>query len=289
MENEKVYLDMCRHVLQNGISRQDRTGVGTLSVFGETMKFDISKNIPLFTTKRMPIKTIVNELLWFLRGDTNSKNLEKIGCKIWAGNSSRKELDKRNMQHLNEGDCGENYSFNWRHYGADYTNCDADYTNQGTDQLKYIENLLQNDKFSRRIILNSWNPSKLDKTVLPPCHVMCQFYVDDQNRLSCTMYQRSVDLFLGSPFNITSYSLLVHILAKRNGFDPGMLIINMGDVHVYKNHIQQVKLQLTREIFNPPTITLSNNVLFDWENITVDDFKVENYKYNPSIYAEMAV
>ena len=212
---DKVYKSLATRVLYNGSKRSDRTGTGTISHFGNMIEFDISEFVPVLTTKKLFWKSVIKELLWFLRGDTNAENLKKEGVNIWNGNSTKEAQSKLGLGHLKEGDCGANYSFQWRHFGAEYKTCDDDYTNQGIDQVKYVLDALKNDKYSRRIFLSGWNPCDLSKTVLPPCHVSCQFYVDNDDNLSCHMYQRSCDVFLGLPFNIFSYAVFTYILAKK--------------------------------------------------------------------------
>lgn len=287
---DHIYLRLCNEVLKQGQTRIDRTGTGTLSIFGEQMKFDISQNIPILTTKRIPWKSCIEELLWFLKGNTDSKDLDRKGVKIWNGNSSREFLDQRGLNHLEDGDCGANYSFQWRHFGASYIDCNTDYYNQGTDQIAYIENLLKHEPTSRRIFLSSWNPCDIDKTVLPPCHVSCQFYVDNNKGLSCHLYQRSCDMFLGVPWNILSYSVLTHILALRNGLSPKQLIVSTGDTHIYLNHVEQVKTQLVRKPLAYPRLILKSCIQQKQiEDILVDDFELIGYFPHPTIKGTMSV
>lgn len=287
---DKTYLDLCRNVVATGEKRGDRTGTGTLSLFGQQMKFDISHSVPILTTKRVPWKSCVEELLWFLKGNTNAKDLDQKGVRIWNGNSSRDFLDQRGLNHLEEGDCGANYSFQWRHFGADYVDCNSDYSNKGTDQIAYIEKLLKHEPTSRRIFLSAWNPCDLDKTVLPPCHVSCQFYVDNDKGLSCHLYQRSCDMFLGVPWNILSYSILTHILAYRTGLVPKELIMSTGDTHVYANHIEQVKQQSERPPLSYPVLHLDPSIKEkDIGDITVDDFELVGYFPHPTIKGAMSV
>ena len=288
--SDHVYLRLCNQVLKHGEKRIDRTGTGTLSIFGEQMKFDISQSIPILTTKRVPWKSCIEELLWFLRGNTNSKDLDHKGVKIWNGNSSREFLDQCGLNHLEDGDCGANYSFQWRHFGASYVDCHTDYSHQGTDQIAYIETLLKEEPTSRRIFLSAWNPCDLDKTVLPPCHVSCQFYVDNNNGLSCHLYQRSCDMFLGVPWNILSYSILTYILAFRNGFSPKSLTISTGDTHVYLNHLEQIKTQSVREPLAYPKLLLRPSIKEkSIEDISVDDFEMIGYFPHPTIKGTMSV
>lgn len=289
--HDREYLRLCHKVLDNGEYRKDRTGTGTMSIFGEQMRFDISSTIPILTTKRIPWKSCIEELLWFLRGDTNAKLLDDKGVKIWNDNSSRHFLDERGLHHLQEGDCGANYSFQWKHFGAEYVDCNTEYSRQGTDQIAYIENLLKNDKYSRRIFLSGWNPNDLNKTVLPPCHVSAQFYVDKNDKLHCHMYQRSCDMFLGVPWNILSYSVLTYILAIRCNLNgPGSLVISTGDTHIYNDHINQVKTQLKRDVLCNSKLEVNPEIKNkEWNQITIDDFHIIGYYPHPSIKGKMSV
>lgn len=287
-QDEQQYLDLLRKVLEKGEDREDRTGTGTKSLFGERLEFNLKDNIlPVLTTKKIPVSSVIKELQWFLSGQTNSKILEKQGVSIWKANTSRSFLDQRNLNYLEEGDAGANYSHQWRHFGAIYKDCNTDYGNQGVDQIAYIINLLKNDPYSRRIFLSAWNPLQLRETCLPPCHVSLQLYVDKDNRINGQMYQRSGDLFLGVPWNITSYSLLIHYLAYLTQRKPGKLIIVFGDVHIYNNHIEQTKTQLKRTPYSFPTISLSE--VDKIENFNNDTVLVKDYQSHPKITASMAV
>ena len=288
---EDQYLNLLRKILKEGIEKPDRTGVGTYSLFGEKMEFDISKSIPILTTKKVFWKKVLIELLWFVSGKTDVDTLQKQGVRFWDANSSREFLDKRGLTHLREGDLGPIYGFNWRHFGAVYKNCDTDYTGQGIDQLKTIIDMLKNDPFSRRIILTSWNPSIIDQMALPPCHHTFQLNVVEINGekyLDCMLIQRSGDLFLGIPFNIASYSFLTYMLAHLTGMKPRKFIHIIGDAHVYKNHIDAVKKQLERESKEFPTLKFSRDIK-DIDDFQVDDFIVENYNSHPYISAIMAI
>jgi thymidylate synthase len=291
---EHAYLQLLDKVLKNGKLRNDRTGTGTLSLFGEQMRFDISESIPVLTTKFVPWKSCIKELLWFLKGQTDVSILQQQGVRIWDGNSSRDFLDKRGLSHLPEGDIGAGYSFQWRHCGAEYKTCKDDYTGKGFDQIQFILNELRTNPESRRLYMTSWNAADIDKMALPPCHLSAQFYVDfDEDgtkHLSCQMYQRSVDTFLGCPWNIMSYSVLTYILAKMTGMKPRELIMCLGDTHIYSNHIAQVKEQLTREPYPFPRLVLSDAVSNKCvDNLDLDDFQLEGYKYHPAIKATMAI
>lgn len=210
---EQQYLELIREIIETGVEKSDRTGVGTRSLFGKMMRFDISETFPLLTTKRVFWKGVVEELLWFLRGSTYGKELSDKGVHIWDGNGSREFLDKLGFKERKEGDLGPVYGFQWRHFGAKYVNCDTDYTGQGVDQIEDLIKRIKNDPNSRRHIVNAWNVADINKMALPPCHVLFQFYVS-QGKLSCMLYQRSCDVGLGIPFNIASYALLTVMIAR---------------------------------------------------------------------------
>lgn len=287
---ERVYLDHLRKVLESGQRRADRTGTGTLSLFGEQTRFDISESVPLLTTKHVPWKACVRELLWFLRGETDATSLRTEGVRIWDANSSRAFLDARGLRRLPEGDIGAGYGFQWRHFGAEYISCKDNYAGLGFDQIAYVERELKADPFSRRIFMSAWNPAALRDMALPPCHVSAQFYVGEGGWLSCHMYQRSNDEFLGKPWNIFSYTALTYLLAKRCDLKPKELIISCGDSHVYLDHVEQVELQLSREPFPAPTLHVGDSVVGKrWADITVDDFDVRGYQHHPAIKARLSV
>jgi len=290
---EKKYLDIANNILKNGSYRLDRTNTGIYSIFGTNTRYDISSHIPIITTKKVPFKTCIHELLWFLKGDTNNKNLKKNKVNIWNGNSSRQFLDNIGLNHLDEDDCGACYGFQWRHYGAEYIDCNTDYTNKGFDQVKYVLDLLKNDPFSRRIIISAWNSSDLNKTCLPPCHVSIQFFVEEINNikyLSGHMYQRSADWFLGEPFNILSYAALVYLFATISDMKPKELIISTGDTHIYSNHLEQMKEQISRESLTKPKLWINPDVKNKkLEDITIDDFDLICYFSHPTIKGKMAV
>ena len=233
--------------------------------------------MPLLTTKRVALKSCIEELLWFMRGDTDASILRKRNVHIWDGNSSRQFLDTVGLNHLR--DCGANYSFQWRYQGQEYKDCNTQYTkNTKGDQIQNIIHLLKTNPTSRRILLSAWNPSDLNKTVLPPCHVSAQFYVDKDNGLSCHMYQRSCDVFLGLPFNIFSYTVLTHILAKKANLKPRKLVISLGDVHIYANHIEQMKEQISRQPLTSAKLIVNDSIKDkEIEDIVVDDFEVVGY------------
>lgn len=295
--SEIAYLDLLRRVLMDGKDRIDRTGVGTISKFGDQMRFDISQTVPLLTTKTIPWKMVIEELLWFMRGDTDAKILQRRGIKIWDGNSSRAFLDSRGLVDYPEGVLGPVYGYQWRFFGAEYNTDFADTSNSkpidGVDQLENVIHQLKNDPFSRRIVLSAWNPKDLDKMALPPCHFQVQFYVEEKSGfkyLSCHMYQRSQDEFLGCPFNIFSYTVLTYILAKRCNMLPKELVISVGDAHIYKNHMTQVLDQLSRLPRALPKLIVNDTIATKpIEQITVDDFELWGYFPHPIIRASMAV
>ena len=283
-EDEKDYLKLLDNVLKTGEIRDTRNAK-TISKFGLKMEFDISKYFPLITTKKMFWKGIVEELLWFLKADTNSLNLENKGVNIWKGNSSREYLDSIGLNDYQSGWCGPIYGFQWRHFNAKYHGPEHNYQNQGIDQLQNCLDLIKYNPDSRRIFMSGWNPEQMSEMALPPCHVSYQFYVDHRNNLSCQMYQRSGHLFLGVPFNIASTALLTYIMAKMSGTNPGKIIIVIGDGHIYYDHIEQIKEQLSRETFCFPQLEVSEKEKF--EDYTIDDFTLMGYQSHPSIKAEM--
>lgn len=312
IDTDREYFRVAKKILTDGQFRDERTGTGTAAIFGEQMRFNIKDSIPILTTKRVPWKSCIEELLWFLQGDTDSKHLSEKGVHIWDGNSSRDFLDKNNLVHLEEGDCGANYSFQWRHFGKKYSDKNEDYSSSDKslgkhsrgvevgDQIAYVIDLLQNDPYSRRIFMSAWNPVDIFNTCLPPCHVSTQFFVSDdatgsidgtgRKMLSCHMYQRSCDFFLGVPWNILSYAILTYILAKKCNMEPCELVISTGDTHVYKNHIMQINHQMERDSLAAPKLLLSDDIIKkDFKNISIDDFQMIGYFPHPSIRGEMAV
>lgn len=285
---ELQYINLIKHILENGISKDDRTGVGTLSIFSYNMTFNLRESFPLLTTKKVYWKGVVEELLWFISGSTNSNVLKEKGVKIWEGNSSREFLDSRGLSHYDQGDIGAGYGFQWRHFGAKYTNMYDSYEGQGVDQLKDVIYKIKNTPDDRRIIMSAWNPTDLDKMALPPCHIFVQFWVDSNKKeLHSQMYQRSCDVGLGVPFNIASYSLLTCIIAKLCDLTPGDFHYCMGDTHIYKNHIDAMKLQITRDPYDFPKIKIKD--ITDIDNIKFDDIELIDYKYYENIKMNMAV
>ena len=285
---ESQYINLIKHILENGISKDDRTGIGTLSIFSYNMTFNLRESFPLLTTKKVYWKGVVEELLWFISGSTDSNVLKEKGVGIWEGNSSREFLDSRGLSHYDQGDIGAGYGFQWRHFGAKYTNMYDSYHGQGIDQLKDVIYKIKNTPNDRRIIMSAWNPTDLNKMALPPCHIFVQFWVDSNKKeLHSQMYQRSCDVGLGVPFNIASYSLLTCIIAKLCDLTPGDFHYCMGDTHIYKNHIDAMKLQITREPYDFPKIKIKN--ITDIDNITSDDIQLIDYKYYENIKMNMAV
>jgi len=285
---EYQYLNLLNDILENGIMEKGRNG-NTLSVFGSAMHFSLENGkIPILTTKKTAWKTCLKELLWFIRGDTNNKKLQDAGVHIWDGNGSREFLDSRGLVNNRVGDLGPIYGHQWRHFNADYQDCDADYSGQGVDQLQEIIDTLKNPetRTSRRMVMTAWNPCKLNEMALPPCHIMCQFNVTDGNKLSCAMYQRSADEFLGQPINIASYSFLTHLLAKHCGLEAYEFVYFVGNCHIYENAIDACKLQITRDPYPFPTISIKQSR----ENINdyqVEDFEVVGYKSHEAIKVDM--
>ncbi|CRG93203.1 bifunctional dihydrofolate reductase-thymidylate synthase, putative [Plasmodium gallinaceum] len=283
---EYQYLNIIYDVIMNGNKQGDRTGVGVVSKFGYMMKFNLNQYFPLLTTKKLFIRGIIEELLWFIRGETNGNTLLNKNVRIWEANGTREFLDKRKLFDREVNDLGPIYGFQWRHFGAEYTNMHDNYENKGVDQLKNIINLIKNEPTSRRIILCAWNVKDLDKMALPPCHILCQFYVFD-NKLSCIMYQRSCDLGLGVPFNIASYSIFTYMIAQVCNLQPAQFIHILGNAHVYNNHIDSLKKQLNRIPYPFPTLKLNPDIK-NIEDFKVSDFTIENYVHHDKISMDMA-
>lgn len=294
-QGEKGYLGMLKDVIEKGSERPDRTGVGTRSLFAPpALRFDISKSIPLYTTKLVGFKTVLKELLWFIRGETDSKILEGQGVNIWRGNTTREFLDKRGLGHYEEGWVGPMYGFNWRHFGATYEGADADYTGKGYDQLSELVKGLREDPWSRRHMITTFDPSVVEQSVLAPCHgIVVQFYVSQIGEglgLSCHAYIRSNDLFLGNPFNVASYGAMTHLIAKMVEMVPVELVVSFGDAHVYLNHLSQVKEQIERKPLPFPALVVHESVKEkSFEEITIEDFEIVAYMSHPAIRAPMAV
>lgn len=285
------YLNLCNKTLTDGLLKQNRTGIDTNSLFSEKLEFDLSSSFPLLTSKKMYWKGVVHELLWFLRGSTDVTELQEHSIHIWDQNSTREYLDQRNLTHLDENDIGPGYGFCWRHFGGVYQDCKTNYKSEGIDQIKNVINLIKSDPDSRRLIVTAWNPLETDNTALPPCHVMFQFYVDtNKKELSCQMYQRSADLFLGVPFNIASYALLVYMIAWITNLKPGKLSMVFGDAHVYENHVEQMKLQIQRRPRHFPQLEIIRDpeTISDISEFKYEDFKIIGYDPHPLIKGVMA-
>jgi thymidylate synthase len=298
----KQYLQLLQDILDNGELKDDRTGVGTYSVFGRHIRFDLRESFPAVTTKKLAWKACVGELLWFIEGSSSERRLAEIThgsaegkVTIWTPNALASYWKPKAKF---EGDLGRVYGVQWRHWNKYRTEKDMGAAHKGgtrlavdkieVDQLANLIEGLKNDPNGRRHILSAWNVSELDQMALPPCHVMSQFYVNKNKELSCHMYQRSVDVFLGLPFNIASYALLTHLLAHHCGLKVGELVISTGDTHIYKDHIEQVKEQLQREPFSLPTLQLNQEKTNLFE-MTMEDIKLENYQSHGTIKAPMAV
>ena len=264
----KQYLDLLQKVLDEGTTKEDRTGTGTISLFGHQMRFNLEEGFPMISTKKLHLKSIVHELLWFLAGDTNVKYLQDNGVRIW-----NEWADKET------GDLGHIYGYQWRSW--------PDYNGGHIDQITEVINTIKNNPDSRRIIVSAWNVADIPNMNLPPCHAFFQFYVAD-GRLSLQLYQRSADVFLGVPFNIASYALLLQMVAQVTGLKAGDFVHTFGDVHIYSNHIEQVKLQLSRTPHELPTMTINPDVK-DIFQFKFEDFTLSNYNPDPHIKAEVAV
>jgi thymidylate synthase len=285
---ENQYLNLLDDILSTNSEFVGRNGK-TLSIYGSAMRFSLENNtIPLITTKKVAWKTCLRELLWFIKGSTNNKLLKEQNVHIWDANGSREFLDSRGLQNNNEDDLGPIYGFQWRHFNADYVGCDTDYSNKGIDQLKEVINTLKDPKLrnSRRMIISAWNPCQLNSMALPPCHIMMQFNVTNNNKLSCSMYQRSNDEACGTCFNIASYSFLTHLLAIHCDLEPYEFIYYKGNCHIYEEHISNIKIQLQRQPYEFPTLQILNK-RENIEDYNIDDFKVSNYKYHSPLEYKM--
>ncbi|GAA5906357.1 hypothetical protein JCM6882_002708 [Rhodosporidiobolus microsporus] len=313
---ELQYLSLVQTIIERGERRADRTGTGTVSLFAPPqLRFSLSKPssdststdpsliLPLLTTKRVFSRGIIEELLWFVAGCTDSKVLSDKGVKIWDGNGSREFLDKVGLGHRAEGDLGPVYGFQWRHFGAEYRTAKDDYEGEGVDQLAEVIRKIRENPNDRRIILSAWNPADIPKMALPPCHMFCQFYVNlpppssppsTKPRLSCLMYQRSADLGLGVPFNIASYALLTHMIALVTDTVPHEFVLQLGDAHVYLDHVEPLKTQLGRAPFDFPEFrwTRSREEVGGIDGFRFEDFEIDasyKAKSHPSIPMKMSV
>lgn len=287
---EQQYINLIKDILENGTLEETRNGK-TKSVFGRSMRFSLKNGcMPLLTTKKVAWKTCFNELIWFINGDTDNKKLIDNKVNIWNANSSREFLDSRGLYNNEVNDLGPVYGHQWRHFNAEYNNCNTDYTNAGVDQLQNIIDILKDPKqrTSRRIVLSAWNPCQIDEMALPPCHVLMQFNVKEDKYLSCILFQRSGDVGLGIPFNIASYSFLTHILAKHCGLIADEFIHFIGNAHIYDNHFDALNTQIERLPMEFPEIEIINQ----HENIndyTIDDINwKKNYKHHETLKMKMS-
>ncbi|CCK69740.1 thymidylate synthase KNAG_0C06470 [Huiozyma naganishii CBS 8797] len=298
MSEEQQYLDLCERIIEKGEFRPDRTGTGTLSLFAPPqLRFSLADGqFPLLTTKRVFTKGVILELLWFVAGCTDGKKLSEQGVRIWDGNGSREYLDQLGLTDRREGDLGPVYGFQWRHFGAKYKTCDDDYTGQGVDQLQQLIHKLKTTPYDRRLIMSAWNPPDFPLMALPPCHVFSQFYVSKPRegvqgakpRLSCLLYQRSCDMGLGVPFNIASYALLTIMIAHVCGMEPGEFIHTLGDAHVYKDHVDPLREQISRDPRPFPKLVIKRDVT-DIDDFKFEDFEIQDYNPHPKITMKMSV
>jgi thymidylate synthase len=287
MHQEQQYLDLIKNILDNGTWEEGRNG-RTKSVFGNMMRFDLTNGkIPILTTKKTAWKTCLKELLWFIRGKTDNKLLQDQGVHIWDGNTTREFLDSRGLNYR-EGLIGPGYGFQWRHFNAPYDQETGGPSGKGIDQLQQIIDTLKDpaQRTSRRMVMTAWNPLQIDKMALPPCHILCQFNVHDGNKLSCCMMQRSNDEACGTTINIASYSFLTHLLAKHCGLEAYEFVYFKGNCHIYEDHVEGLKLQITRKPFPFPTLSIKqvrNNI----SDYTIEDFVLENYQHHEPIKFQM--
>lgn len=279
----QTYLDLLRLVMDQGGQKSDRTGTGTRSVFGHQMRFDLSKGFPMVTTKRVHFRSIAIELLWFLRGDTNVQYLQDHKVTIWDEWATAEQCARFGRP---AGELGPVYGHQWRNFGATQLP-DGSYAQDGVDQLKWLVNEIKTNPDSRRLIVSGWNPREATQVALPPCHTLFQFFVQD-GKLSCQLYQRSADIFLGVPFNIASYALLTHMIAQVCGLGVGEFVWTGGDCHLYSNHLAQAELQLSREPLPLPTLKL-NPAVTDLFEFQFEDIELLNYQHHPAIKADVAV
>ena len=285
---EYQYLNLLKDLMDHGTLEQGRNGAVQTAV-GSAMHFSLENGkIPILTTKKTAWKTCLKELLWFIRGDTSNKRLNDVGVHIWDANTTREFLDSRGLHNYEEGTVGGLYGFQWRHWNASYEGCDADYTNKGVDQLQNVINTLKDpsQRSSRRMVISAWNVEQLDSGCLPPCHVLMQFNVVDGNKLSCCMFQRSKDEAAGAPFNICSYSFLVHLLAKHCDLIPHEFIHYGGNCHIYAEHLDAMKEQISRTPYPFPTLEILNK-RDNINDYVIEDFKIHDYQHHPQIKAAM--
>lgn len=302
----KAYLDLLKHILDHGEVREDRTGVGTIGVFGHQMRVDLRAGFPLLTTKKLPFRWIAAELLWFLSGSTDERELRTQGVDIWKEWATAEQCAKHGRE---AGDLGPIYGWAWRHFGAEYDGIgsgirpcgDAKHDEHvGFDQIAWVEREIVKNPFSRRLVVSAWNPTDAQRVALPPCHTLFQFYVSQEHfagdgysgtakLLSCHLYARSIDAFLGLPFNVASYALLTHMMAHSTGLGVGELVISFGDLHLYRNHLDQAREQLSREPRPLPNLVISRPPEHGIFGFASGDFALDGYDPHPAIKAEVAV
>ena len=290
-KGEENYLDLVRQALASDEVREGRGGPITRSVFGHQSRYSLGGDtLPLLTTKKVFTRGIIEELLWMIRGSTNADELKKRNVHIWDGHSSREHLDNSGLTNYREGCLGPIYGHQWRHAGAVYRGCDTDYTGEGVDQLEQLIQNLKNNPSSRRHVVSAWSVPNIREMALPPCHCLFQFYVSKRG-LSCQLYQRSGDIGLGVPFNITSYSILTHIIAKLIGVPAYEFIHTIGDAHIYTDHEDALKEQITKEPFPFPKLKINADIksLSDVEKLSASDFEIVGYKHHPKVAMKMVV
>lgn len=291
---EKQYLELVDHILKHGYKEKGRNG-NVLTHIGAAMRFQLYDEdrgnkpiVPLMTTKRMPWKSCLKELLWFMRGDTDNTILQQQGVNIWNGNSSREFLDSVGLRDNMVNDLGPIYGHQWRHFNAYYLDCDVDYTGYGEDQLQNIVDCLKDKEYrkSRRMVMSAWNPCQMQQMALPPCHVLSQFHVVNEDKLICTVYQRSADVGLGLPFNIASYSFLTHIMAHHCGLKASELVHFIGNAHIYEDHIEPLKEQLEEYPKLYPTLEIKDKK-DEIDEYEIEDFDIKDYNFSKKINMEM--
>jgi len=285
---EYQYLNLIQDILNEGTNEKGRNGFTKCSV-GSVMHFSLENNkIPILTTKKTAWKTCLKELLWFIKGQTSNKILNDQKVHIWDGNSTKEFKESRGLEHYKEGDLGPLYGYQWRFFNAPYDDCDTNYSGKGVDQLQQVIDCLKDpeQRTSRRLVVSAWNPCQIDEGVLPPCHVLFQFNVVDGNKLSCTLYQRSCDEFLGIPFNIASYSFLTHLIAKHCDLEPYEFIHYGGNCHIYDDHFDQMREQISRQPFEFPIVEIINK-RESINDYILEDFKINGYQCHSQIKGEM--
>jgi thymidylate synthase len=285
---EYQYLNLIQDILNEGTNEKGRNGFTKCSV-GSVMHFSLENNkIPILTTKKTAWKTCLKELLWFIKGQTSNKILNDQKVHIWDGNSTKEFKESRGLEHYKEGDLGPLYGYQWRFFNAPYGDCDTNYSGKGVDQLQQVIDCLKDpeQRTSRRLVVSAWNPCQIDEGVLPPCHVLFQFNVVDGNKLSCCLFARSQDIFLGEPFNIASYAFLTHLIAKHCDLEPYEFILYCGNCHIYDDHFDQMEQQISRQPFEFPTIEIINKreCINDY---VLEDFKINNYQSHDQIKGTM--